>query len=168
MVAQRRLDVLVGGDDDLRALGDQVEQRAEVLDRQQLGDVRAVLVASARDLGQLAVLGRELGGGRDLDAVGLPQAALGEGREPAQRLDLDVEQVDADGALLGRRVDVEQAAADRELAALLDLVDALVAGGDELLARSRRGRAGRRRCSMKPCGRSFGSGTFSRQRGRAR
>ena len=54
-------------------------------------------------------------------------------REPAQRLDLDVEHVDADGALLGRRVDVEQAAADRELAAVLDLVDALVAGGDELL-----------------------------------
>ena len=104
-----------------------------MLDRQQLGDVRPVLLASTRDLGQLAVLGRELGGGRDLDAVGLPQAALGEGREPAQRLDLDVEQVDADGALLGRRVDVEQAAADRELAALLDLVDALVAGGDELL-----------------------------------
>ena len=132
MVAQRRLDVLVGGDDDLRALGDQVEQRAEVLDRQQLGDVRAVLVGRG-DLGQLAVLGRELGGGRDLDAVGLPQAALREGGEPAQRLDLDVEEVDADGALLGRRVDVEQAAADRELAAVLDLVDALVAGGDELL-----------------------------------
>ena len=87
----------------------------------------------SRDLGQLAVLGRELGRGRDLDALGLPQAALGEGREPAQRLDLDVEHVDADGALLGRRVDVEQAAADRELAAVLDLVDALVAGGDELL-----------------------------------
>ena len=131
MVAQRRLDVLLGGDDDLRALGDQVEQRAEVLDRQQLGDVRAVLVGRG-DLGQLAVLGRELGGGRDLDAVGLAELALREGREPAQRLDLDVEQVDADGALLGRRVDVEQAAADRELAALLDLVDALVAGGDEL------------------------------------
>ena len=64
--------------------------------------------------------------------VGLAEAALGEGGEPAQRLDLDVEQVDADGALLGRRVDVEQAAADRELAALLDLVDALVAGGDEV------------------------------------
>ena len=89
--------------------------------------------SSRGDLGQLAVLGRELGGGRDLDAVGLPQAALGEGGEPAQRLDLDVEQVDADRALLGRRVDVEQAAADRELAAVLDLVDALVAGGDELL-----------------------------------
>ena len=54
-------------------------------------------------------------------------------REPAQRVDLDVEQVDADGALLGRRVDVEQPAADRELAALLDLVDALVAGGHEVV-----------------------------------
>ena len=43
-----------------------------------------------------------------------------------------VEQVDADGALLGRRVDVEQAAADGELAAVLDLVDALVARGDEV------------------------------------
>ena len=78
VVAQRRLDVLLGGDDDLRALRDQLEQRVEVLDRQQLGDVRAVLVGRG-DLGQLAVLGRELGRGRDLDAVGLPQAALGEG-----------------------------------------------------------------------------------------
>ena len=84
------------------------------------------------DLGQLAVLGRELGGGRDLDGVGVAERALGERREPAQRLDLVVEQVDADGALLGGRVDVEQAAADGELAAVLDLVDALVAGGDEV------------------------------------
>ena len=37
------------------------------------------------------------------------------------------------GALLGRGVDVEQAAADGELAAVLDLVDALVAGGDEVV-----------------------------------
>ena len=134
VVAQRRLDVLLGGDDHLRALGDQLQQLAELVDREQLGDVRPILVRVARrDLGQLAVLGRELGRGRDLDAVGLPQAALGERGEPAQRLDLDVEQVDADGALLGRRVDVEQAAADRELPALLDLVDALVAGRDELL-----------------------------------
>ena len=34
--------------------------------------------------------------------------------------------------VLGRREDVEQAAADRELAAVLDLLDALVAGGDEV------------------------------------
>ena len=64
--------------------------------------------------------------------VGLAERALREGREPAQRLDLVVEQVDADRALLGGREDVEQAAADGELAAVLDLVDALVAGGDEV------------------------------------
>ena len=91
------------------------------------------LLLGRRDLGQLAVLGRQLGGGRDLDLVGLAEAALGEGGEPAQRVDLDVEEVDADGALLGGGVDVEQAAADGELAALLDLVDALVAGRDEVV-----------------------------------
>jgi hypothetical protein len=63
-----------------------------------------------------------------------PRLRWGEGGEPAERFDLDVEEVDADGAVLGRRVDVEQAAADRELAAVLDLVDALVAGGDEVAA----------------------------------
>ena len=92
--------------------------------------------------------------------VGLAEAALRERGEPAQRLDLDVEQVDADGALLGRRVDVEQAAADRELAAVLDLVDALVAGGDEVGAVSSRSSRSPLR-SVKPCGRRLGSGTFS-------
>ena len=112
----------------------EVEEGVEVLDRQQLGDVRAVLGLLERgDLGQLAVLGRQLGGGRDLDRVGVAERALGERGEPAQRLDLDVEQVDAHRAVLGRREDVEQAAADRELAAVLDLVDALVAGGDEVV-----------------------------------
>ena len=95
---------------------------------------RAVLVGRG-DLGQLAVLGRELGRRGDLDHVGLAEAALRERGEPAQRVDLDVEQVDADRPLLGRRVDVQQPAADRELAALLDLVDALVAGGDEVVGR---------------------------------
>ena len=132
MVAQAGLDVLVGGDHDLGALRDQLEQLAEAVDRQQLGDVRPLLLGRG-DLGQLAMLGGELGGGRDLDLVGLAQAALGEGAEPSERIDLDVEQVDADGALLGGRVDVEQAAADRELAAFLDLVDALVAGLDQVV-----------------------------------
>ena len=139
---------------------DQVEQRAEAIDGKQLGDVGPVLVGGGRDLRQLAVLGRELGGGRDLDPLGLAQAALGERGEPAQRLDLDVEQVDADGTLLGRRVDVEQPAADRELAALLDLVDALVAGRDEvdggLLEVEQVADFER-----EACGRSSGSGTFS-------
>ena len=86
-----------------------------------------------RDLGQLAVLGRQLGRGRDLDALGLLERALGEGREPGQPLDLDVEQLAAHRALLGGRVDVEDVAADGELAAVLDLVDALVAAGHEPL-----------------------------------
>ena len=107
----------------------------EVLYRQQLGDVGAVgLLLERGDLRQLAVLGGELGRRRDLDRVGLAERALGERREVAQRLDLDVEEVDADGAVLGRGEDVEDPAADRELAAVLDLVDALVAGGDEVPA----------------------------------
>ena len=93
---------------------------------------RSSCVLERGDLGQLAVLGRQLGGGRDLDLLGVAERALGEGREPPQRLDLVAEQVDADGAVLGRREHVEQPAADRELAAVLDLVDALVAGRDEV------------------------------------
>ena len=84
-----------------------------------------------REIGKLAMLRGELVGRRDLDALPFSQRALGEGREPAQRLDLDVEELDADRPLLGRRVDVEQPAAGRELAAVLDLVDALIAGRDE-------------------------------------
>ena len=79
------------------------------------------------------MLGAELGGRGDLDAIGLLERALREGGEPGQALDLDVEQLAADGALLGGRVDVEDVAADRELTAVLDLVDALVATRDELV-----------------------------------
>ena len=105
----------------------------EAVDRQQLRHVGAIVVVFERgDLGQLAVLGGELGRRRDLDRVGLAERALGERREPAQRVDLDVEQVDADRLVLGRRVDVEDAAADRELAAVVDLVDALVAARDKV------------------------------------
>src|SRR3712207_7171413 len=49
------------------------------------------------------------------------------------RSDLDVEEVDAHRALGGRRVEVEKLAADRELAAVLDLVDAFVAHRGEAL-----------------------------------
>ena len=79
------------------------------------------------------MLERELGRRVELDPLGLAERALGEGREPAHRLDLVAEQLEPHGALLGRREDVEDAAADRELAALLDLVDALVAGLDQQL-----------------------------------
>jgi hypothetical protein len=74
------------------------------------------------------VLLGQLGRRRHLDQLGVAKRALGEGGEPAQGLDLIAEQVDPYGAILGRREQVEQAAADRELTAILDLVDALVAG----------------------------------------
>ena len=91
------------------------------------------LLVVRRRLGQLAMLGRELRGRRELDPLGLAERALGEGREPAQRLDLVAEQLDPHRPFLGRGVDVEDAAAKRELAPLLDLVDALVAALDEEL-----------------------------------
>src|SRR6266542_2560384 len=47
---------------------------------------------------------------------------------------LRCEKVDAHRAVLGRGIDVEDPASDGELAAIVDLVDALVAGGDELMA----------------------------------
>jgi hypothetical protein len=77
------------------------------------------------------VLGGELRRRRQLDSLGVAERALGEDREPAQRLDLVAEELHPNRPLLGRRVDVEDAAADRELTALLDLVGALVAGVGE-------------------------------------
>ncbi len=122
---------------------------------------RSAASVAGGDLGQLAVLGAELGGRRDLHALGLLERALGEGGEPGQALDLDVEQLAADRALLGGRVDVEDVAADGELAALLDLVDALVAAGHEL-RRAVSSRSSSPPFSIsKPCGRRAGSGTFS-------
>ena len=80
-----------------------------------------------------AVLERQLGGRRHLDPLERLERALRERREGPQRLDLDVEQLDAHGALGGRGEEVEQPAADRELAAVLDLRDPLVAHLDERL-----------------------------------
>ena len=105
----------------------------EAVDGEQLGDVGTLVgFLERRDLRQLAVLGGELRRRSHLDALGVPERALRERREPPQRLDLIPEQVDAHSPVLGCREQVEQAAADRELPAVLDLVDALVAGRDEL------------------------------------
>ena len=79
------------------------------------------------------MLERQLGRRVELDPLRLAERALGEGREPADRLDLVAEQLEPGGPVLGRAEDVEDAAADRELAALLDLVGALVAGLDQQL-----------------------------------
>jgi hypothetical protein len=134
VVAQRGRDVLLGGDQHLRVVGREVEEGVEAVDREDLGDVGALAVLAGRaDLRELAVLGGELRGGRDLHPVDLAERALGERRELPERLDLDVEQVDAHGAVRGGREDVEDLAADGELAAVLDLVAADVAHRDELL-----------------------------------
>ena len=62
------------------------------------------------------------------------QGALRERRERAHLLDLVAEQLDPQRLPAGRGEDVDDAAADGELAALLDPVDALVAGERQLSA----------------------------------
>ena len=157
--AQRRLELLLGGDQRARCRrrpGRAARGSARPAAARRCRGAPRVPPRKRRgggDLGELAVLERQLGGGRDLDLLGVAERALGEGREPAQRLDLDVEHVDPDGALLGRAGRVEQAAADRELPALLDLVDALVAR--------------RRRASSAHSSRSSSSPTAQREGARA-
>ena len=135
MVAEGGLDLLGRDQDHRGAGGDQVERRAEAVHGQDLGEARgllALLLGLHRgQLGELAVLGVELGRGSELDRLGVAERALGEGREPAHRLDLVAEELDPNRPLLGRGEGVEDAAAEGELAALLDLLDAFVAGGDE-------------------------------------
>jgi hypothetical protein len=132
VVAQRGREVLLGGDEHVGVRGE-VEERMEPVDRQQLGHVGTLVgVVAGGDLRELAVLGGQLGRGRDLDDVDVAERALGERRELAQALDLDVEQLDADGTLARRREQVEDVAAQGELPAVLDLVDALVAHRREL------------------------------------
>ena len=172
VVAQRRGELLLGRDRHERVLRHEVEQLAEAVHGQHLGHVRALRLLRRRgDLGELAVLRRQLGRRRDLHALGLLQRALREGGEPGEPLHLDVEQLAAHGALLGGRVDVEDVAADRELPAVLDLVDPLVAAGHEAGRRSRPGRAGRPSRSRSRAGGGRGrapSRPAPRRRSRAR
>ncbi len=46
VVAEHRRELLLGGDEQLRVLAEQVEQRAEALDRQQVRDVRALALGA--------------------------------------------------------------------------------------------------------------------------
>ena len=116
VIAEGAGDLLARRDRHQRRLRHQVERRAVTLNNV---------------LGFLAVLGGELRRRCQLDPLGVAEGALGEDREPPQRLDLVAEQLHPHRPLLGRRIDVEDAAADRELAPLLDLVDTLVAGVGE-------------------------------------
>ena len=88
----------------------------------------------------------------DRDLVDRMQRALRERRERADALDLVAEELDAERLAAGRREDVDDAAADGELAALLDAARR---------ARSRRARASRpaRRCrARRPARSRIGSG----------
>ena len=70
VVGERGPQLLLGGDHHGRLVRDEVEEGAEPVHRQHLGDVGPLLGLLLRgQLGELAVLGPELGGGRDLDAL---------------------------------------------------------------------------------------------------
>ena len=147
VVVDRRADVgevvveggveLVGsGDDDRGPIVDQLEERPEAIGRQELGErpLRPLLGSvGERRLGEQPVVGIDLGGRGQLDPLGLAERALRERREVADRLDLVAEQLDPRRLILGRGEDVEDPAADRELAAVVDLLDPLVAAAGEQL-----------------------------------
>ena len=136
MVVERGVELLRGGDDDRGPRVDQLQQRAEPIGGQELGQgpLRPVLVGvGERRLGEQPVIGVDLGRRVELDPVGLRERALGEGREEADRLDLVPEQLDPGRLVLGRAEDVEDAAPHRELPAIVDLLDPFVAAADEQL-----------------------------------
>ncbi len=136
VVGERGPQLLLGCDHDRRLAGHQVEEGAELVHGQHLRDVGALLgLLLGRQLGKLAVLGPELRGRCDLDALRLRERALRERREPAQGFDLVAEQLHPHGPFLGRRIDVEDASAHRELTALEDLLAALVAARNQLRER---------------------------------
>lgn len=133
------------------ALGQHVEQQLHVvdedggeglhaLDRDALGDL-------AEEFAQLGVLlgeGRgalaHLVGEQQLTAGRRPQAVLGDLQgalvgdlEVADLLDVVAPELDAQGVFLGRREDIEDAAAHGELAALLDEFDTGVGGRSQRL-----------------------------------
>ena len=115
-------------------------QRLHALDRLAVGD-------AVEHLGQLGVLGGQLlralahrRGQQQLAArrrpepvVGRPERALVGDGEVADLLDVVAPELDPDRVLLGRREDVEDAAADGELAPLLDQLDPRVADRDQPL-----------------------------------
>ena len=91
---------------------------------------RRRLVVGERRLGELVPsLGRRVDDG-SLDGM---ERALREGREGAHLLDLVAVEVDSERLAAGGREDVDQPAADRELAAFLGALHALVSGERELL-----------------------------------
>ena len=108
--------------------GRAVEHRHEVV--RHLRHVRLLLVVDER---RLAQVGPPLDSGIDDGAVDRMQRPLGEGRERAHLLDLVAVELDPERLAARRREDVDEAAADGELAALLRTLHPLVARERELL-----------------------------------
>ena len=76
VVGQRRADLGLLGQDDRGVGRREVQEGVELVDGQQLGDVRTVLgVGDRGDLGGLAVLGAQLGGGAISSSVSSPASA---------------------------------------------------------------------------------------------
>ncbi len=75
----------------------------------------------------------EFGEGEEEDVVDGRLGALGFGIEAADGLDLVAEEVDADGTVLFRGVDVEDATAEGDLAGHFDDIDAGVADFEEVV-----------------------------------
>ncbi len=106
-------------------VGRALERRHEVA-----GNRRQLTVVAVPRLDQIEP---SLGGRVDRGAVHGPQRALREGREDPDRLHLVTEQLDPERLAAGAREDIDDPAADGELAALLGPVDPLVAGKREQL-----------------------------------
>ena len=138
-------------------VGRAVERQHEVVRSGRPAGER-ILVVGERDLDELAA---PLAGGVDRGAVDLAQRALRERREGADALDLVAEELDPQRLAAGGREDVDEAAAHRELPALLDPLDALVAGARELPRPAGRSRARRRARSRAARGAPSGGGIRS-------
>ena len=73
MIAQGRLDLLRRCDEQGRVGRDEVKRRLEVVDREQIGEVRGVAVSRGRGRGELPMLAGKLRGRRELDPLGLSE-----------------------------------------------------------------------------------------------
>ena len=112
---------------DLIALPDEIGRRGKRRDERRGRRERLSLLLQRR-----GETDPPLGGGLDEHLLDLVQRALREGREGAHLLDLVGEELDPQGVASARREDVDEAAADGELTALLHPLDPLVARAGQL------------------------------------
>ena len=150
-VGRARADPLGVADHDVRAGGQLVQHEGEVVDQDRRERLHALDGLAAADrveqLGELGVLGRAARaarcwtsavssssrhGGAHSPCVGDLERALVDNLEVPDLLDLVAPELHPQRVLLGGREDVEDAAADGEVAALLDELGAGVAGVDEV------------------------------------